>query len=245
VARTFNGTTDDLTSTTLPVTATPFTLSIWFRLTVDVDAATISLGQEGQSNHRWTLYLESSGNLLRLQARTTTTSSLSPGNTWTVNQWHHALGVCANDTDRTVYLDGDVVNKGTQAVEKLVNVPDVITIGRLPNDTDAMTGDLAHGAVWDVALGDDDARTLAAGVSPLRVRPGNLVFFVPILGVSPEPDFTATGANLTVNGTTLADDPPVGAAFAYDEQIGLFVPVGGAAPPATPQTIVEITHTFA
>jgi hypothetical protein len=63
-------------------------------------------------------------------------------------------------------------------------------------------------------------------------------------GTGTQADWSGNGNNGTVTGAALADHAPVSVPFAFDEHQGLFVPAAAAAA-ASPQTIVEITHTFA
>jgi hypothetical protein len=228
MARNFNGSTDDLTVASVPVTAPPFSMAAYFRIETDSDGVILALGDEGQANHTWRLLTESSGNLLRLQARTTSTDSLSALTSWSLNTWHHALGVVAAIDDRRVYLDGG--GKATTTASKSISAPDSLTMGRTLANTVFFDGDLAWAAVWSAVLGDNDALTLAAGVPPWRVQPGNLVFFAPIIGRSPEPDFTSGGRDLTVDGTTVAANPPVQPLFGYRRRGMIFA---AAAPPPT------------
>ena len=72
-----------------------------------------------------------------------------------------------------------------------------------------MSGDIAHVAVWDVVLTDDEVATLAEGISPLRVRRGSLIAYWPVGGQSTERDIVG-GLNMTVNGTpTQSEEPPI------------------------------------
>lgn len=71
-----------------------------------------------------------------------------------------------------------------------------------------MSGRIGHCAIWNASLSDQEIETLAQGVSPLRVRRDALVAYWPVNGQSPEIDIVG-GINLTVNGTTVAEEPPI------------------------------------
>jgi hypothetical protein len=194
------------------LTAAPFTWSIWFRADDDTDNFLVlgTLTQGGVDEHffRWRIRIvdgqinwrvEESGSV----GQVITTAGPS------INVWHHAVAVEAASNDRRIYLDGS--NKGTDTSTVVPTGINTTSIGRLDDGTpgDNFSGDLAHAAVWNVALTDQEVATLAAGVSPLRVRRDSLVGYWPINGQSPEYNVMGTGINLTVNGTTISEEPPI------------------------------------
>ena len=69
-------------------------------------------------------------------------------------------------------------------------------------------GDLGHNAVWGVGLPPGEVASLAVGVSPLRMRRDDLLFYPPLNGQSPELDVVG-GASGTVTGTTVIEEPPI------------------------------------
>ena len=64
---------------------------------------------------------------------------------------------------------------------------------------------------WDAALTDDEVAALAAGHSPLLIRPASLVAYWPLGGLSGDHDRDIVGGyDLTAyNSPTWADHPPV------------------------------------
>lgn len=69
------------------------------------------------------------------------------------------------------------------------------------------SGDIAEAAIWSAALTAEEFAVLAAGASPLLVRPGALVNYWPIVGRhGPEIDLVG-GNDLTVNGAVASDHP--------------------------------------
>jgi hypothetical protein len=63
-----------------------------------------------------------------------------------------------------------------------------------------MSGRVAEGVIYGVALSDAEVAQLATGVSPLLVRPGDILNYYPLIGrASPEIDLVG-GNNLTVTG---------------------------------------------
>ena len=131
------------------------------------------------------------------------------------NEWHHLLGVEAASNDRRVYLNGG--SKGTDTNSSTPNNIDRTSIGREGDSTpgDYWNGRLAEVAVWSAALTDDEARMLAAGVSPVRVRPGSLKHYWPFWIGTSGIDHIGT-LNLTaVNTPTQADHAPVQPPFGF------------------------------
>lgn len=70
-----------------------------------------------------------------------------------------------------------------------------------------LDGFLGHVAIWNIAQSEDVIEALANGASPLQF-PEGLVFYAPINGQNPELDIIG-GNGLTVNGTTVAEEPPI------------------------------------
>jgi hypothetical protein len=151
---------------------------------------------------------------------------------YTVNTWQHMLCVWSSATDRYVWMDGGSKGDGTGGTSRTPAGINSMSLGRLGGSSPGsyLDGQLAEWGLWDVALTDADALMLAAGFSPLCVRPGNLIGYWPIIGrYSPEIDVVG-GNGLTVTGATVADHPriiydlassgvyvPTSAGTAYDE----------------------------
>ncbi len=195
------------------VTAAPFTVSIWARCSDDVadDHAVWFTGRSNSNENFWGLRFNdtASGHTIRYRVTDGLATNLETVATWTLNQWHHLCAVEAASNDRRLYLDGG--NKVTDANSRS---PDGginrTSIGRFDDNTPGveMEGDIAHVAVWNVALTDGEVATLAEGVSPLRVRRDSLIAYWPVGGQSPEADVVG-GLNMIVTGTTVSEEPPI------------------------------------
>lgn len=125
--------------------------------------------------------------------------------TYTAGAPYHGLAVTAANNDRRVYLNG--AGKGTSSTTNSATVNNTL-VGSRHNaggyHLAAPGGRVWEAALWGGTLTDDDAASLAAGVSPLLVRRDILVAYWPIYGVqSPELDIV-NGLNLTVNGFVAA-----------------------------------------
>jgi hypothetical protein len=124
------------------------------------------------------------------------------------NTWYSAGLYVANTTSRGVLLNGGgkatntASTNGPTATKLLVG-----TLERSSGRLEYTDGSIAYPAVWNVALNDSEFAALATGLSPLRVRPENLVFYAPYLGRdAPEIDIIGS-RNLTVTGAVASDNP--------------------------------------
>jgi hypothetical protein len=127
---------------------------------------------------------------------------------WTVNAWHHIAGVWTATNSRAAFLNGG--NKGTDIVDVTPVNLNVTSIGRVGDSTpvDYMDGRIAEVGIWDVALTDAEIAILAAGFSPLFIRPQNLVAYWPL--IRDEDQDRVGGYGFTAYNTpTIGVHPPV------------------------------------
>lgn len=197
------------------VTAAPFTIVGWAR-TNDVNTAdqgTFFLGDKDVIDQHWRLEFDTSIALNPIEMtiddgatkiKIDTTAGVS------VNVWHHHAIVEAAANDHRVYLDGGF--KNTSSSNSSPTGADRMAIGQIRDSSpsSAFSGDIAHMAIWDVALSDSEIATLSFGVSPLRVHRDSLVAYWPVGGQSPERDIIVGGFDMVVNGTpTQSEEPPI------------------------------------
>jgi hypothetical protein len=207
----FDGSGEYLLSTSLAgVSGVPYTFGCWAYL--DTGAAgtdvAIMLGDSTAVTYEEIQFFTGNGKL-RLRTLSSGGSNLA-GALWSYDTWHHVMAVVSATDSRALYLDGG--GKVTSSVDKTVTI-DEITIGArtISSATNYMLGRLAHAAVWAAALTDEEVAALAAGASPLDVRPSSLLGYWPLWGLhSPELDMLGA-TQLTVAGTpTQADCAPLG-----------------------------------
>jgi len=146
--------------------------------------------------------------------------------TLSAGRWYHGAGVFeSDDTNRSVFLDGtETTNSATQTPSNVDN----LMIGSQAYNSQPrqqFDGKIAEVGIWNVKLTPAEIAALAAGYSPLFVRPQNLVIYVPLINDN--------GAEL-INRTSWTT--ATGSAFAHpriiypSSQILQFPPA--AAPPA-------------
>lgn len=203
--------TQYLSEAAAPVSATPLTLAGWFRSDdATVEQMIVAVGVNGSPNNRWSLSIagQAAGDPVRATARTTSSQSSDTGTGYSVNTWHHAAGVFVSATSRFAYIDGTVATESTGS--RTPSGMDQCRIGAIGDATLLMSGRIAEVGIWNVALTAGEVAALARGVSPLRIRPGNLVRYYPIRGVqSPEISPRTSNTITLVNAPVVADHAPV------------------------------------
>jgi hypothetical protein len=138
------------------------------------------------------------GTVTGSEARSTVTVS--------IGTWAHLVGVFLSATSRTIYVNGgnsvnETTNDGTTAATEscIGSVNGAGSFG-------ASNGSIAFPAFWNVALTAADILSLSLGVSPLRIRPQNLVSYTRLsAGSSPEPDICNTSWSLTGTPAVVAN----------------------------------------
>lgn len=197
-----------LSSTTVPVTVVPFSWCCWFRPTGTLaNQELLWLGNGAASNNYWTLGIDSTG-VIRNSARNTTEHPALTTVGPSANIWQHAGGTFTSATSRAAYLNGG--NKGTQTTSTTPNTTTRFSVGCLHRSVPSnfFDGQIAHVALWNVALTDGEMAALGAGLSPLGVRPQSLKRYAPYLGRDSS-DLDIIGrAAFTVTGATLSSEEP-------------------------------------
>lgn len=210
----------------------------WYRkdnpASTDLDICGVG-NDAGSSGHRMVAF----GSTGKLHARTTNTggtnTSAVSGNSFSAQTEHTGVAVFATSSSRTIYLDGDVANKGTGSSNFTVSGINRICMGGHARSgapgTISHNGRASEMAVWAAALDDDEARAYGLyGVSPLMIRPSALIFYVPAWKVTPFCIFN--GAPTSTSGTP--EDAPHPTNLMYVYRRGLLVPSSAAPPPPPP-----------
>lgn len=216
MARTFNGSDQWLYTTSLPVTAAPFTANVWFN-PVDVTGTHVlwSIGNTSASNNAWLLLASGgdAGDPLQWVAQFGTAGVCEvPG--YTANTWQMATAVEAASNDRRLYLDGG--SEDTNTTNRSPSGHDEMRIGARSQSGSAVPidGSIASVTVWNVALTAAEVASLygAGGVvmPPWIVRPESIVCHYPLLDTDGDINFWGDGTyDLTLNNTpTYSADPP-------------------------------------
>src|SRR3990170_1162498 len=193
------------------VTAVPFSMGCWFRSTATLtDQVLMGLCDKDVGNQWHMLALSGVADTVAADTRQVSEVAAQTTTSYSVNTWHHTLGVWAAANDRRAYIDGG--SKGTEATSLTPTGLDRLSIGRIGDSTPGlyMAGRIAEAAIWDVALSDAEALILARGFSPLFVRPASLVAYYRLIRGGTEIDLI--GANNVVESAsapTVAEHPRI------------------------------------
>ena len=195
-----------------PATAAPLTMACWF-YSDDITILQIPmyLGDKDQDNvHFFELQLAGNvaGDPVRASASDAGNSTAASSAGYSANTWHHACAVFAAADSRSAYIDGG--NKGSNAVARTPAGIDRVAIGARADSAPGsyMSGRVAEPAIWNVALTDTEVASLAAGYSPLFIRPQNLVAYWSL--IRDEDQDRVGGYDLTaVNAPSIASHVPI------------------------------------
>jgi hypothetical protein len=197
----------------VPVSAVPLTLACWFKpsnVAGVSSKALLSIDDSGAAANAFMLW--SNGTDGTCNASSIGTSGGNHGSataTGTSNGvWAHHAGVFTSTSNRLAYLNGVAGTADTATV-----TPSGLTkttVGTLWSTLLYAEGDIAEAAVWNVDLAAPEIAALAAGLSPLLIRPSALVAYWPIIGnTSPEIDLIGRRELTVVNAAVAAPHPRV------------------------------------
>ena len=198
-------TPNSLSGTCTGFATTPLSITCWVKLYGSVSSQVVSVGTVGSANNYYFIGL-SGTNLVQAGERdAATTSTAQTASAPSNGVWHNLTAVFAAHNDRRIYFDG--ANKATSAVARTCGATTGIALMGDPVPTgDGWPLDLAHVALWNIALSDADATQLYA-IGPAAVQAANLVEYWPLYGnKNPEPS-TQTANSLTVAAQYSPADP--------------------------------------
>lgn len=218
MARTCNTTSFFDNTAASPISAYPFTMACWVRST-SATAAQIAMALQdkdtGNNYHQLAIRGDVGGDLVECISRNTTQVQAQTSSGYTANVWHHIAGVWSASNARAAFIDGG--SKGTNTSNVTFASQDSVSVGHAGDSTPGnnIIGQVAEAGIWNVALTDNEIAMLAAGVSPLHVRPSGLVRYWPLLAYAGDaPDYSGHGGTLTAAGTPAeADHAPVRSLF--------------------------------
>jgi hypothetical protein len=206
-----NASTRYLTMATAVATALRLSVSCWVNTSTTSNREIFSITQAGTNNEAFRLNVQSQKVAAATRTGGLEQKALSASTYSTTDDFHvGATWVATND--RNVFLDGTKSqNTNTRATPTGL---DTTTIGAFNGSSivNPFDGNIWDVAVWDTDLTDAEMVMLAAGESPLRVRPASLVAYWPLIGKhSPEIDIIG-GVDMTL--TNAPTTQPHGRLFA-------------------------------
>lgn len=204
-----------LTASVAPITTTPCTLACWFKADdITAQHVLLSVMDDGTGSVDG-FYIQAVGNTAGDPIRASVAAAGSFGEAatttgYSANTWQHACGVYTSATSRAAFLNGD--GKGTSAANRAPSGLSRTMVGRYNAGASNVYSDaaIAEAAIWDTDLTDAEVAILATGVSPLFVRPQNLVFYAPLSGSNATETDIIGGASITwINTPTKAEHPRI------------------------------------
>lgn len=197
---------------TPPVDDSPLTISaLFYPDSVNLWRPIISIGYSSGTAYGYTMY--SNSQLLKAYTRQNGTVGVAQSDGSTpivINTWFHGCAVFASDTSRAAYLNGG--EKGTNATSvnpnpALINRVGIAQLGGAGGSK--FEGRIAEIGIYNDSLLDDEVAMLGKFVSPLKVRPQNLVLYKRF--VRDEDIDLIGGLSFTIQGTgiTIAAHPRV------------------------------------
>ena len=207
----FNGATHVISRGDAIVQTWPITLHGRIRLSNSGDGLThnILYLSEAASHNGFRILVELNTGTMKARCGTraggvaangTTTTSISDSN------WHSVIGEITSATARQVWLDN--AGNGSNATSLTPSTLTKTVIGA-QDSGGSLSGNVGHDladlAIWSGTLTADERASLAAGVSPLLIRPDILEIYLPLMRGATD----YMGSGFTVTAATVSDHPLV------------------------------------
>lgn len=189
-------------------------------------------GDVGQDDGYHRLQYDDSINDIRFSFRNGPTEHAITTSGANIGGWNHCLAFRASATDAQCFLNGDAGGSNSTSVTGVDARTNFFSVGMSRDDTpgDPCDGILAEIAIWNIALSDDaDRQALAAGMSPLLVRPDALIRYFPCVNLADLND-RLSSTTLTAFNTPISGDHPK--IFRPSSQ--LILPINAPVPPPPP-----------
>jgi len=193
----------------LDLTGDEITLSVWIRLESAASEGKI-LAKWADAGSKFQYLLSTDGGDKCQFAIFNGGTKIAQGTSIiVVETWVHLAGIY-DGSNVKVYCDG-VEEDSTAATGNMSSTTAPVRIGAGSGGLgteNPFDGDICHAAIWDKPLTAGEIESLANGINPLTIRSDGLLFYAPLNGQDPEYDVIG-GLDLTVNGPTKAEEPPI------------------------------------
>jgi len=200
----FNGSNQDLTTASTPVTTRPLTISCLFYTGSTSIHSLVSVERSGEQ-HAYNIRVN--GQKLIATLFNGAADNLTGATNYSLNSWQHACCVWAS-ASRKVYLNGTEDASDANATNPVQTV-NRISVGSRTNVSPGLyfNGQLAEVGIWNTDLTAAEIASLADGMTCDKVRPQSLVFYAPLVRNLQD---LSRGLTITNNNTaTVASHPRV------------------------------------
>ena len=213
----------------------PLTMSCWFK-TPNINVFTRLLITENHTTGSDFFLLQVfNDNKIEFTAwRDATQGPAKTTTTISANTWYHVCGVATSATRRDVFLNGS--GQGTSTTNVTPQGLEESFIGAMwydyvgANTYIYSNVTIAEVGIWNTAITASNVLQLAAGYSPLLIRPESLVNYWPLIGrTSPEIELSQGHSGVLVNGPTVDAHPRI--IYPSSPQVGLHFTAASAASP--------------
>ena len=186
-----DGNSECLQIAAAPLTGKPFTISCFmYRDDLTADACPVGIADTGGMRNYIFFRVFSSDNgsvpnqivmVVRHEGGSEKVA-WGPAELDTANQWYHIAGTMSSGNNKYVYVDGS-----PGALDFFYANPvslDLTTLGafeRISGPQWPLSGGLAEVGFWNIDLDTSEISALAKGISPLLIRPQNLVAYWPLI----------------------------------------------------------------
>lgn len=188
-----------------PTVTLPITLAAWHRpLATAVNGTLITISNDGAVGPFFAIMGRATGAVRATQNDGTLVGNATTAATVTAGTWAHVCGVFTSTTSRDIYLNGaNSVNNATSVTGSMAAATHT-EVGRTgASAAGYFNGDICEVGLWNVALTTTEIASLANGVPPSKIRPGNLQVYYHLWDVNNLVDFGLGGTtyNLTASNT--------------------------------------------
>jgi hypothetical protein len=176
---TFNDSNQHVDTTTIPVSAFPFSVSAHVQIP-DTVAAHIwfQFGLDGSNTYRFQGYTDSSG-LPTINHNDTGGGETATSASISINLPYVLGGAFVSNSKRYSVRNGVVSTHNNVPQSDIWANVDTLSHGATTVPSLYAGHKMAHWAVWDIELSQADWTALGTGISPLQVRPESLVSYRP------------------------------------------------------------------
>jgi len=198
-------------TTSVVVSGPPFTMACWAILDSNAVRHTLmGVFTDSSDDQKHQLQFDGvASDVVIAQSRTTGNGNAVSTTSFSTGVWQHAAGVWRATNDRSAYCNGG--GRGDNTTSRAPSGMNRTRLGAQGIvNTQPLRGTIAEAGIWDAALTDEEIAALARGVSPMRIRPRNLMAHWPVYDESSLIRDLCGTYPLTVNGSpTIADHAPV------------------------------------